>query len=221
MRTQSFSSMNTYFTCPKQYYLTYVEPVIPYTETEATVWGSEVHEALEHYGRDGAPLADKFLPFKPYVDKILALDGEKLFEQEIAIDKNLQSVGFNDETAWMRGIIDVLVVNGTQAIAADYKTGKIREDSDQLKLFAAFVMTLYPDVESVKTVYLWLKFNKTTVATYTRADLPDIWQHFAAKLKKIEASYETGRWVPKTSGLCNGWCGAGKHCEFWKSRKTY
>jgi len=218
MRTWSFSSMNTYITCPKQYELTYVNPVIPYTETEATIWGTRVHEALEHYGRDGVELKDEFLPYKKYVDKILSLPGEKLFEQKFAFTRNLEYTDFDAANAWCRGIIDVAIVDGDRAIAADYKTGKVRPDSDQLKLFAAFIMQKHPEVKSVRTVYLWVKFGKTTTETYTRSDLPAIWQHFMAKAARLEKSYESNRWVAKPSGLCRGWCGAGGHCVHWSPR---
>lgn len=221
MRVQSFSSMNTYFTCPRQYALTYVTPVIPYTETDATRYGTEVHLALEEYCRDGKPMSDNHKRFKPYGDKIVALPGNKFYEQQMALDKNLQPVAFDSSDGWVRGIIDVLVVNGDRALVNDWKTGKVKPDSDQLKLFAGFVMHHYPAVNTVKTVYSWIVHNKTTVETYQRGDLPEIWNHFAVKMAKIEASYEKDRWMPKTSGLCNGYCGATKaHCEFWKPRRS-
>lgn len=221
MRVQSFSSMNTYNTCPKQYYLTYVNPVIPYQETDATRWGTEVHLALEEYCRDGKPLPEKCQQFKPYGDKIRALPGVKFYEQEMALNKALQPVAFNDPDAWVRGIIDVLVLKDNKALVNDWKTGKVKPDSDQLKLFAGFVMQTYPHIESVKTVYSWIAHKKTTVETYTREDLPQIWIHFVTKMSKIEASYSKDRWIPKTSGLCNGWCGATReHCEFWRPRRS-
>lgn len=219
MRTWSFSSMSTYYTCPRQYKLNYIDKVIPFQETEATKWGTEVHEALELYGRDGKPLDDKFLPYKKYVDKLLSLPGEKFFEREFALTRNLVPCEFDDTNAWCRGIIDLGVVDGHRAQAWDYKTGKVRPDSDQLMLFAGFVMQTYPEVTSVKTAYLWLAHNKTTIKTYRREDLPKIWQHFITKSTKLEQAYARNVWVPKPSGLCNGWCGAGTHCEFWSPRR--
>jgi len=220
MRTWSFSSLSKYFTCPKQYYLTYVNKVIPFEETDATRWGTEVHLALEEYCRDGKPLDEKFLPFKPWADKILSLPGEKFYEREFAVDAGLRPVAFDAPDAWCRGIIDVLVVDGEKALVCDWKTGKVKHDSDQLKLFAGFVMHTYPEVQQVKTVYAWVGHKKTTPETYTRGDLPAIWEHFVVKARKLAASYENDKWVPKPSGLCNGWCGAKQHCEFWKPKRS-
>lgn len=221
MRTWSFSSLNTYTTCPRQYDLTYNTKVIPYTETEATIWGSRVHSALENYAKGTAELDEQFVSFRPYVDKILALPGDRFYERKFALTRNLDPCDFNDPKAWCRGVIDVGVVNGAKALVVDWKTGKVRHDSDQLKLFAAFIMHHFPEVQTVKTVYAWLKHNEVTKETYTRAQLPEIWQHFLQKVARLEKSYETGRWVPRPSGLCNGWCGATQsHCEFWSPRNN-
>ena len=219
MRVWSFSSMNTYTTCPKQYELTYVNPVIPYQETEATMYGSRVHEDLEHYIRDGKPLREESQPFQKWGDKVRGMSGDVFCEQKMALTSNLEPCDFDDTKAWCRGIIDVLRVDGNRAGTYDWKTGKVRPDSDQLKLFAGFVFAHYPEVELVKTAYVWLKFDKTTVETYRREDLPMIWEHFMVKANKLQQSYEKNKWIPKTSGLCRGWCGAGKHCDFWSPRR--
>lgn len=222
MRAWSFSSLNLYTTCPRQYYLTKVASVIPYTETEATKWGSAVHLALEEYVRDGKELSDDFVAYKKVADKILALPGERFVEKEFALTSNLEPCDFKDEAAWCRGIIDVGVIGNKKAFVGDYKTGKIRPESDQLKLFAAFIFTHYPDIEEVKTAYIWLAHGKSTVEKYKRDQLPDIWEHFMTKAEKLKRSYEKDRWVPKPSGLCNGYCGAGSsHCEFWSPKRAY
>ena len=219
MRTWSFSSLNTFMTCPRQYYLTYVNKVIPYQETEATLYGSRVHLALEEYGRDGKPVPEDCKKFTKYVDKLLSLPGEHFFERKFALTRKLEPCDFEDSSAWCRGIVDLGIIGDTRAQAWDFKTGKVRPDSDQLKLFAGFLMQHY-NVEAVKTAYLWLKFDKRTVETYSRDDLPSIWDHFFAKTRKLEVAYEKDKWIQKPSGLCNGWCGAGKHCEFWKPKRN-
>ena len=220
MRAWSFSSLNLFQTCPRQYELTKVRNVIPYTETEQTKWGTEVHAALEDYIKNGIPLGEKFIEYKPYADKILSLPGDRVVEWEFALTNNLTPTGFKDQNAWCRGIIDIGVIHGNKAFVGDWKTGKVRPDSDQLKLFAAVTMQTYSEVDVVKTAYIWLAHGKTTVETYRREDLPSLWEHFLAKVARLEKAYEKDVWVPKPSGLCNGWCGAGKdHCEFWSPRR--
>ena len=216
MRTWSFSSLNTYYTCPRQYELTYVNPVIPYTQTEATIWGTRVHEALELYIRDGVPLGPEYLQFKSYADKVLSLPGIVRCEGQFGVTQDYKPTSFDDKAAWNRGIIDVSVVNGNKALVLDWKTGKVRPDSDQLKLFAGVTFAKYPEVDTVKTAYIWLSHGRDTRETYRREQVPEIWRHFREKVRRLELSYEHNQWIPKPSGLCNGWCGAGKHCEYWK-----
>ena len=126
---------------------------------------------------------------------------------------------FADDSAWCRGIIDVKVLNGNRAFVADWKTGKVRVGSDQLKLFAAATLEHHPAINTVTTAYIWLGHNRISKETYRRSDLPAIWTHFMQKVARLENSYAKDRWIPKPSGLCNGWCGAGKaHCEFWSPK---
>lgn len=219
MKPWSFSSMNQYFTCPRQYDLTRNKRVIPYEETEATSWGNAVHAALEAALADDTPLEGNFLPYKKYADKVRGLPGEKYFERKVALSHSLTPANFGDDTVWCRGILDVCIVDGKRAFVGDWKTGKIRPDSDQLKLFAGFTMAYHPEVEVVKTSYLWVAHGKSTSEMYTRKDLPAIWQHFFEKARKIEESYKQDRWMPRPSGLCAGWCGARNHCEHWRPKR--
>lgn len=215
----SFSGLSQYTNCARQFKLQRIDKVIPYQETEATLHGSRVHLALEEYVRDGKPLPDDCRKYQKFADKIVSLGGEVFVEKEFALTRSLDPCDFKDNNAWCRGIIDVGAVKGDRAFVGDYKTGKIRPDSDQLKLFAAFVMHHYPDVDKVRTAYVWLKFDKTTVETYTRDDLPAIWDHFNAKVRKLEMSYENDKWVPRPSGLC-GWCNCSRtDCEFKVDRR--
>lgn len=221
MRTQSFSSLSTYANCPLQYHLQYNERVIPYQETEATRYGTRVHQALEDYCRSGTMPADDIKPFLPFADKILSLGGEMFIERQFALSHEFRPAEFDDASAWLRGVVDIGTVAGDRALVGDWKTGKIRPDSDQLKLFAGFILTHYPAVEKVKTAYIWLKFGKITTESYTRDDLPGILDYFLGKTHRIVLSYARAKWLPKPSGLCNGWCGAGaEHCDFWKPRRS-
>lgn len=219
MRAWSYSSLNTFANCPRQYYLRYVSRQIPYQESDATKWGSEVHTALENYAKHGAPLPPHLDSYRPLVDKILSLPGEKRFEYPLAFTRNLEPCSFDDESAWCRGVIDVLAVDGENGLCVDWKTGKVREDSDQLMLFAAMMFQQFSSLQRVKSLYVWLKYDKTTKRTYTREELPELWQHFLAKARRLEHAYDSNKWLPNPSGLCNGWCGAEGLCEFWKPKR--
>ena len=86
----SHSTLTAYETCPRRYYLTKVTREIKEPQTEATTWGNEVHKALEERARDGKPLPVAIKNYEPLVNSITSMDGQKLVEERMAIDKNLK-----------------------------------------------------------------------------------------------------------------------------------
>lgn len=213
----SYSSLTAFETCPKQYHVMRVLKAVPFQETEATRHGTEVHKALELRLKDNTPLPDKYAEYEPIAAK---LDKPGVFtEQQIALTRNLQPCDWWDKKAWCRGIIDVGIKAKSTVLLADYKTGKMKPDSSQLELFAAMKMAEDPTVETAKTMFIWLKEGKTTVATFTRADTPAIWEGFMHRVQRLENAYEQDKWTPKPSGLCAKWCPVGKkHCSFCGSK---
>jgi predicted RecB family nuclease len=110
------------------------------------------------------------------VDMVLAKKGDKYFEHQMAVNRQLQPVDWFAKDVWIRSIADVLVVNGDTAYCIDYKTGKVKENPTQLQLFAAMVMWQFPEVNTVKTSFVWLRFNETTNSVYERRFLDPLWR---------------------------------------------
>jgi hypothetical protein len=103
----------------------------------------------------------------------------------------------------------------TKKMLVTHNTGKRKVDSDQLKLFAAMAFAHYPWVEKVVTGFIWLKEGKFDKESFTREQVPDIWNEFLPRVKRVELAYEQDKWPAKPSGLCKAWCPAGKPlCEF-------
>lgn len=213
MKAWSYSSLTDFEGCPRRYHLIRDLKVVPFQETEATRHGNEVHKALELRLKDKTPLPDAYADYEPIAAK---LDKPGVFtEQQIALTRNLKPCGWWDKEAWVRGIIDVGVKAKSTVLLADYKTGKVKPDSSQLDLFAALKMQEDPSVQKAKTMFIWLKFNKTTTANVHRDDLPTIWEGFIQRVQRLENAYDKDKWVPRPSGLCKQWCPVGKkHCEF-------
>jgi hypothetical protein len=141
--------------------------------------------------------------------------------------------------SWRRRVVSVAEIPSvpTQCISVDSKdhtflctermipthnTGRPKADSDQLKLFAAFVFHTEPKIDKVSTAFVWLAHNKITKEKFTRADVSNIWQGFLPRVRRLEIAYENDKWEVKPSGLC-GWCPVGKaNCTFWKGQNgTY
>lgn len=216
----SFSSLTNFEGCPRRYYYTKEIKEVVEPPTEATEWGIKVHEALEHRIRDKTELPEFAAKWEKYA-KPFDKFGESVWaEQQVALTRNFKPTGFFDDDCWYRGVLDVVAKAKGKAIVADWKTGKVKNDHDQLKLFAATAMTIDKAIEEARTMYVWLAHDKVTRKDFKQDDVPAIWSEFTGRVRRLEAAREKDKWLPNPSGLCNGWCPVGRdRCEFWKPKR--
>ena len=211
----SYSSLSQFETCPRRFFLTRITKQAQEKQTEATLWGNQVHKALEDAVAGTKALSPNFVKYQPIVDKVRAAEGKKFTENKFGLTSSFKPTTFSAKDVWFRGIIDLTIVKPKEAVVVDYKTGRVKSDGDQLKLFAASTFAKHPYLEKVKTSYIWLAYDKTTSATFTKEDVPVIWQEFIPRVNRMEQALEDDRWVPKPSGLCKSWCPVGKAlCDF-------
>jgi hypothetical protein len=214
--THSFSAIKMYENCPKRYFHQRIEKSVKDEGSAVTAYGERVHEALEHRLGQGAALTREAAAYEALCASIeqMALGADALtVEEELTLNQSLKPTGWWDSDAWLRSKIDVLVRKGTTAVVFDWKTGKRRVDFDQLELFAVQVFEHYPQIEKVKSTFIWLKENKMDHEVYTRDALPDLWEKLLNKINRIEKSLEHDNWPAKPSGLC-GWCPCKPFCEY-------
>jgi hypothetical protein len=121
--TWSFSSLKQYQNCPKQYYELTVAKNFVQSPSQAMIYGNQVHSALEHYVKDGTELPKNYQRFKPLVDDLTAIPGDKLTEHRMALTKEKTPCTFGAKERWVRGIADIVIVDGNHAFIVDYKTG--------------------------------------------------------------------------------------------------
>lgn len=211
IKVWSYSSLKKFKTCAKQYYEVKVtrnfkEP--PYTE--ATLYGTNFHEAAEKYVRDNEPLPEAFKYVKPKLDTLRTLEGDKYCEYQMALDKDLKPCAFDDPNAWCRGIVDLLIVNNAKGVArvVDYKTGKSSKyaDSAQLELMALMVFKHFPDVRKVKGGLLFVVANDFKTSEYHVEKEHTYWRTWLQDVHRLETAHSTGVWNPSPSGLCRRHC---------------
>jgi hypothetical protein len=203
MSAWTYSSLEKYLTCPRQYFHLRVLKDVKDLPSEQTIWGEKVHEAFELAVKLDTSLPKEMQGWESFLNKIKAIKGDKFTEIKLAVNKHFAPCDWDN--AWSRGIVDLLVVSGNTAIVADYKTGK-RKLSDQLSLYAAYVFAHYPEVQTVHTAFVWLKDKKIDRDVLTRSDISKIWLQFIPTTLKIEHSQESNKWPAKPSGLCKQWC---------------
>jgi hypothetical protein len=184
-------------------------------QTEATIWGNKVHKALELFAKGQSPLPEELKKYERYVRKIQSYEGKRVVEERMALDANFRPTTWMAKNVWCRGIIDIGVVGSDAAYLLDWKTGKRKPDSDQLRLFAALAFAHYPWIDKVVTGFIWLKDAKFDKQAFTRNQLPEIWNEFLPRISRLAVAYKDDKWIPKPSGLCKNWCPVGKSlCEF-------
>jgi hypothetical protein len=207
MRTYSHSAMKQFNNCPRQYNEMRNKKAWPREETEQTLYGTQLHEAMEFAVRDGVPLPKQFDFMQPVLDALLARPGEKFAEMELAVDRDLVPCPFKAPNVWMRGIADLVGINGNTAWVIDYKTGGNKyPDKDQLTLMALLLFAHYPDVKVVKSALLFV-LKEDMVKHETRREAANrIWGIFREDVAKIEQCHDKNTWHPKSSGLCKKYC---------------
>ena len=211
----SHSFVSTWERCPKQAQHRYVLRDTPNETTDAIVWGRRVHEALDGAIRGDAPLGADFKAYAPYLASIAKIPGVRS-EVKLGIRRDGVACDFSDPDVWVRGAIDVLAVVGRNAVIADWKTGKRREDAAELEVHALLAVAHNPAVHSISGVYVWLKEGRVGT-THDLSDTGRTWQRLQSVAASVDkAMREGGAWPANPNPLC-GWCPV-KTCKFYKER---
>ena len=211
--THSFSSIKMYENCPKRYYHQRITKEVQDTGSDATIYGERVHEALEHRLDKKVELPSESKTYEPLCKSIEGLGGPLQVEQKLTLSENLTPTTWWEKDAWLRSILDVLIIFEDEAIVMDWKTGKRRPDFSQLEMFALQVFSHYPNIKKVKSTFVWLKDLSLDSHTYNRLDADDLWVKLLSKTERINQSLTNNNWPPKPSGLCR-FCPAKNICEF-------
>jgi hypothetical protein len=217
MISWSFSSLKDFINCPKQYYHTKVAKDFEKKTTHQMLYGTEVHKACEDYVRDSTPLAKNYLRFKPQLDALLTIEGQKYCEHQMALTRDREPCAFDSDTRWVRGIVDLLIVDGEMAYIVDYKTGSNRyPDPKQLKLMALMTYAHFKEVDRIRAGLLFVMHNTFVTEEYYRKDIKKLWDDFLPVLDRLEMAYANNTWFAKPGGLC-GWCPVSS-CNFYRER---
>lgn len=219
----SFSALDAYENCPKQYYETKVAGRFKEDTSAQMQWGRDVHKAFENYLLYNHALPADLKTHEEFLAWFKAQPGELAGEERIALDTQLRGCGYfaKDVTVWFRGQVDARkrdLAAGASFIL-DHKTGKVKNDFRQLKLFAIHELLTQPAIETVRVEYYWTQTRAASGEVYQRAQLPALLMEFVPPLTRFADSFRTNVWNPKQSGLCRGWCPV-TTCEFWQPKKV-
>lgn len=202
----SYSKLKNYESCPKRYYNVDVAKIVKEEESEQLLYGNMLHKALAEAISGKAPLPKSFSHLQEWVDKLGKTDGTILVEQQLAITSDFAGTEWFSKTAWYRGIADVIKIVGPVAVVLDWKTGKILEDGVQLALMAQCVFAHHPDIQKIRTEFVWLKEDATTRADFSRDDMIKVWAGVMPRVQTLENAHKAANFPPKPGFLCRKWC---------------
>lgn len=217
----SFSALMGFETCARKFYHSNIKKDFVEPDNDQRKWGFQVHEKLATRVGKGLPLPVTMADLEPWAKWALqnTQPGDQiLIEQKLALTKDLQPCGYFDRVRdpWYRGVADVLKIGTRSGVGIarliDWKTGKRKDESEQLALLAECVFAHYPAVQKILCQFVWLQDEKPTDTyrdddiTVTRGNLQDFWLMMYPRIKSMQRAAEKTDYPPKPSGLCK------KHC---------
>lgn len=184
----SYSKLKNYRTCPKRHYeidlaKNYTEEAKPGGPLDE---GNRAHDALAKACRGDAPLPIEFSHYQHWVDRVRAGPGTLLVEQKYAITRDFKATTYFARDVWYRGIGDIIRLDGPVALALDWKTGKILEDSEQLMLMAQCLFSHFPQIKRVRSEFVWLKEDCTTPEVFSRQEVASYWATLLPEVNTYE-----------------------------------
>lgn len=220
----SFSQLSRFRNCPRQYYHLNVAKDFKEIEGDANKWGQRVHDAMAKRIVKSTPLPEGMEQWEKWAVHVLrdiSPDPDGLFiERKMAVTRDegrLKPCEFFDRHVepWLRVVLDVLKIDEDMAFILDWKTGRRMDiDSLQLPISAAVVFAHYPNVEIIKTQYVWLAQDASKEETIERADLRKHWAQIAPQVERMVNSIRDRSWPAQPSGLCVKHCPV-TTCEYY------
>jgi CRISPR/Cas system-associated exonuclease Cas4 (RecB family) len=213
----SYSGLKDYVNCPRQYQEVKVLKRYEKRPTQQMLYGTAVHGALEDYVGKGTPLPKNYQQYQKQLDPLKDMGGIKFPEHRMAVTFDRTPCTFGAKEYWVRGIADLLVIDGKQAYIVDYKTGSNKyPDPKQLQLMSLLTFAHFPQVQHVKAGLLFVVHEHFVTSEYAREDSEKLWNDFIPDLERLRLSHVNDSWQPNPTPLC-GWCPVSS-CEFNKQR---
>jgi hypothetical protein len=199
----SYSGLSTFDVCPEQYRHLYI--IKDYRKTYTVEPGIDAHKAMEQRIRYQQPLPEPLQRVEPLV-RSLESSGKVEVELSLAVARDMTRTGFWD--GYLRGKYDVVLrwPEQRRAFIGDWKTGKVRESSDQLEIGAMLLMANDPAIDSVTGANLWVQIMRPgSPYGFSRNRIDSLWLKWIKRIQAIEREDPAQVWERRESGLC-GYC---------------
>lgn len=206
----SYTMLRNYENCPRKAHHIHVLKDLPKEDSEAMRWGIAVHKAMEQRINHGTALPKEMEAFEPIVAPV-APGARGTAELDLGIKEDGSPCGFFDKGVWLRGKLDVVLQAHDRALLLDWKTGKPREEPEELRIQGVLLKAHFPEVRTIKGRYVWLA-EKRLGKEHDVSDTAETLESIRRQCSEIVRSHEMKHWPPKQNPLC-GWCPVSS-CEF-------
>ena len=212
----SYSVLSMFEQCRKKYFHLKVVKDIKDSDSSFSSEGKEVHDAMFKRVIKGEPLPLPIRHFEKWASAFEKRKGEKHGEMKLCLNNKFEPVAWFAPDAWVRAVVDLLIVDGSTATIVDWKTGKKRIDWTQLMLTAAIVSQLMPEITKFNVVFVWLNSGEVSHESIEKSAIRGIWQDILPRVKEIELAKRTTDFPATESGLCR-YCPV-HTCPHWQDR---
>jgi hypothetical protein len=192
----------------------------PEEKSKEQVYGESVHEAFANRQSKWRTLPPDLTEHEPFMGVLGAQPGRLFVEHKVALAKDLGSCEWDHKDVWCRMIIDYLRVDAISRHAwiVDYKTGRPHRKFNQLVIYALWTFQEFGYVDTIEVTFYWTQNCTTTSKTWSREQVPELWNELMPELRQYKEAYRSGTWQMRPSGLCFGWCPV-IGCKHWRPKK--
>lgn len=206
----SHSFLNDWGNCPHKAMRRYIKKDLPKQEqTQAMKWGNETHSAFEVRIKHGTAFPKEMAKFEAIAAPLVQAGAAA--EKMLGITESGSPCDFFAPGVWLRGKIDATVHSNEVAAIFDWKTGKRREERDELAVHGVLLKAWKPTVQKIIAHYVWLQDGEIGSAfdvSDTAATLAEI----RKTMRTVEECIVEDNFPKRRNPLC-GWCPV-EDCEF-------
>lgn len=213
----SYSRLHAFEDCPRRFHETQIKKEWPEPKSDILEWGDAVHLAMAKALKTGEPLPTTFRLFQPWIDKVNRTPGELLIEDDCrwAITKDFKPTTWFSKAVWLRCIADAVKLDPPAALVVDWKAGKsLNADPVQLMLTSLMMFIQFPELQCVRSDYIWLQEDSQTTQVLYRSEAPEAWAEIMPRVAKLEKAVLNDHYPPMPGRFCKRWCPV-KSCEYW------
>jgi hypothetical protein len=205
MMAYSYSAVKQYEQCPAQYKFNRIDR-LPQPTGDAASRGTMIHTEIENILNGGLVIiSDEVQYLLPKIETWIGLKAQS--EMKFAVDKDWKAVAYDDPTAWFRGVIDLYIEQDNEATVLDFKTGKDRDYTDQVAVYAAVILATKPHIDAVNVGIEFIDLKKyRSYNTVIRGHLADLQTTLSTRINQLQSDKI---YAANPSGLC-------KFCHYRK-----